>query len=223
MQRFCSSLCHRKYMKAILSCVLVFFFLTVHAQTLQLFTGYGRDMNNTSKAFNFIPVKIKWFPFQEKPLSIFANYDFGLDIHGRCEAYTLNPDLPSRVMLKEFAKTDLLTLGLDLNISLYTTGAGNQVHFFFSPIALTFQRFKASYPEFDKENYEILNQDISRNSSGLAFILGLDYRFNHNKIVALDFNTPLLKRRPGNFNYLYAAPLRLMVGYQFSFMKSRKN
>lgn len=221
---FCSLWLSYLYMKILFPAILLFFSLNTYSQALDVFTGFGHGVNNEAKSFNFIPIKVRWLPVKgEDLLSFSAVYDVGLNAKGEGHAYTLHPDLPSAVVLKETIKTNVFAMSVDLNFNVYTTPVGNQASLYFSPIGYAWQGFKVDYPDFDKENYEILDQDVNRKFSGFFFKIGADYRFNFNKIIAFEVNSPLLKGRPKNFNYLYAAPMHVMVGYRFMNKKNNTN
>lgn len=199
----------------------VLFSLFANSQSVSLSTGFGLDANNQGKSMAFIPVEARWQPLPDIPVSLMFNYDNGLTSHKDAEAFTLNPNLPGYTILKENYKTNLLTIGINIDVKLLSTSPSDEIIFSFIPLAYSFHNTKVSYKNFDKENYTILNEDIDESPSGLAAAFGLRYLFNKNKNISLNIQTPLFKRRRRDFNLNYAAPARLMFGYQFNYKKSK--
>ena len=204
--------------------ILFFVFLiseTTNSQSLMVGAGLATDINNPDKSFNFIPLEIQWYPFEKATLSLMCNYDLGLNAHSTGDAYTLSPQSPAHVTLRENYRMNLLTIGLSLNMGLYTAANHNKVYLFFVPLAFCFQSFKASYKNYDNKNYEILDPDVSKKYDGMVMMYGLQYHFNGNKQLAVHVQTPLLSVHDKSFNYKYAAPFRLMFGYHFNYKKER--
>lgn len=199
----------------------LFISLILKSQTISISTGIASDANNAGNTFLFVPLEFQWHPFIDDKISFVIDYDFGLSEKSFGEAYTTNPALPGHVQLNEKMRTDLLTFGASVAIKLFRTKNNNLAELSLMPLGYSFQRFKASYKNFDQENYEILNQDVNRNSNGLVMAFGLKYRFNKNKIMSINIQTPLLKSRESDFNYQYVAPARFMFGYQFKYRKNK--
>lgn len=199
----------------------VLFSLFANSQSVSLSTGFGLDANNQGKSMAFIPVEARWQPLPDIPMSLTINYDNGLTSHKDAEAFTLNPNLPGNAILKENYRTSLLTFGINIDIKLLSTTSKDEIIFSVIPLAFSCNNTKVSYKNFDKENYTILNEDIDESPSGLAAAFGLRYLFNKNKMISLNIQTPLLKRGRKDFNFNYAAPARLMLGYEFNYKKSK--
>lgn len=200
--------------------VALFISFTVKSQSISISTGLAPDANNPGNAFWFIPAEFQWRPLSDGIFSFVMDYDFGLHKKSTGEAYTTNPSLPGHVQLNERLRTNLLTFGLSFNIKLFQTQNKNLAELSIMP-GYSIQQFRASYKNFDQKNYEILNQDVNRNSNGFVMAFGLRYHFDKNKILSFNIQTPLFKSSEKDFNYRYAAPARFMFGYQLKYRKNK--
>lgn len=207
--------------KIFLLTATLFISFILKSQTISISTGIAPDANNPGNTFWFVPVEFQWHPFIDDKFAFVINYDFGLSKKGTGEAYTTNPVLPDHVQLNEKMRTNLLTFGASVTIKLFRTKKNNLAELSLMPLGYSFQRFKASYKNFDQENYEIINQDVNRNSNGFVMAFGLKYRFNNNKIISITLQPPLLKSKDGDFNYQNVAPARFMFGYQLKYKKNK--
>ena len=207
--------------KIFLLTAALFISFILKSQSVSISTGIAPDANNPGNTFWFVPVELQWHPFIDEKFSFVMDYDFGLSKKSTGEAYTTNSSLPGHVQLNERLGTNLLTFGVSLNIKLFQAKNKNLAELSLMPLGCSFQRFKASFKNFDQKNYEILNQDVNRNSNGLIMAFGLRYRFDKNKIISINLQTPLLKSRKHDFNYQYAAPARFMFGYQLKYKMNK--
>lgn len=208
--------------KIFLLTAALFISFILKSQSISISTGIAPDANNAGNTFWFVPVKLQWHPFLDEKFSFVMDYDFGLSKKSTGEAYTTNPSLPGHVQLNERLRTNLLTFGASVAIKLFRAKKNkNLAELSLMPLGYSFQPFKASYKNFDQENYEILNQDVKRNSDGFVMAFGLRYHFDKNKIISINLQTPLLKTRKRDFNYQYAAPARFMFGYQLKYKKNK--
>ena len=207
--------------KIFLLTAALFISFIVKSQAISISTGIAPDANNPGNTFWFVPVELQWHPFIDERLFFIMDYDFGLSKKSTGEAYTTNPSLPGHVRLNERLRTNLLTLGFSFDVKLFQAKNKNLAELSLMPLGYSFQPFKASYENFDQENYEILNQDVKRNSDGFVMAFGLRYHFDKNKIISINLQTPLLKTRKRDFNYQYAAPARFMFGYQLKYKKNK--
>ena len=203
---------------------LTFFFAlsfnaVAFSQSIMVGTGFATDLNNAGKSFNFIPLEMQWYPFQKTTFSLKCNYDAGINVNSNGDAYTLTPDLPPHVSLSEKYRTGIFSIGICLNIGLYTAPNLNKIYINYVPLLFCAQHFKAVYKNYDNKNYEILNPDVGDINNGLATMFGIQYHFSGNKQFALDFQSPLLQKRNKAMNHKYAAPLRLKFGYHFNYKR----
>ncbi len=208
-------------MKTPLILFLLFLSLPGKSQSVSLATGLGLDANNPGKTMAFIPVEARWQPIADILLSLTINYDRGLGMTKNAEAFTLNPDLPGKVILKEKSNTNIVTIGANIDIKLFNTSSTDELLLTVMPLAYSFHDTKVSFRDFDKENYTILNEDINASKSGLVSAFGLRYLFRKDKFIALNIQTPLLRNKPTGADFKYAAPVRLMFGYRYNYKKSK--
>ncbi len=206
--------------KTLLPLCLMLFSLCGKSQSVSLSTGFGIDANN-SKAMVFLPVAIKWQAFPDVPLLLAVNHDQGFTLQKDVEAFTLNPNLPESIAAKEKYKTSLLTIGIDIDIKLFSTSPANKLVLAIMPLGYSFHNTKVTYADVDKENYTILNGDLAGSPSGLVSAFGLQYLFGKNKLITLNIQSPLYRETSRDHNLRYAAPARLMFGYQFQYKKMK--
>lgn len=220
-KRILGSLCIKTMRKIFLLTATLFISFILKSQSISISTGLAPDANNAGNTFWFVPVEFHWHPLIDDKFSFVIDYDFGLSKNGTGEAYTTNPVLPGHLQLNEKMRTNLLTFGASVAIKLFRTKNINLAELSLMPLGYSFQHFKASYKNFDQQNYEILNQNVNRKSNGFVMAFGLKYRFNKNKIISVNLQTPLLKGRESDFNYQNVAPARFMFGYQFKYKKNK--
>lgn len=158
---------------------------------------------------------------ENSAFSVVLNYDIGLNSDNHADAYTLNPSMEPHKIVNETIKTNLFTIGISFDINLYRMSNANNFNLSLMPVGFCFQRLKASYNNFDHENYSILNQETDKSNSGIVSSFGLQYQFNTNKIIGLNVQTPLYLRREKSMTYKYVAPARLMFGYRFNYKKQK--
>lgn len=207
--------------KILLLLTLMLFSLTARTQSLSFLSGYARNVNSMGTTFNFIPVELRWHPFHKNTVSFWANYDFGFPYRTTGDAYTLNPDIPSHVVLKEKLTTHILTVGIAFTINLVRIKPDSRISLTLMPVCLGLQPIHAIYKGFDSRNYEILNQDINEKTVGLVTGMGINYLFNKHMVLSINVQSPPLKTKRNHSGYEYSAPLRLMFGYRLSNKKEK--
>jgi hypothetical protein len=212
--------CCETMRKILLLPLALFISFTVKSQSISISTGLAPGANNPGNSFWFIPVEFQWHPFTDDIFSFVMDYDIGLHKKSAGEAYTTSPSLPGHVQVNERLRTNVLTVGLSLNVKLFQAQNKNLAELSIMP-GYSIQQFRTFYQNFDQENYEILNQDVNRNSNGMVMAFGLRYRFNKNKILSVNIQTPLFKSSEKDFNYRYAAPARFIFGYQLKYRKNK--
>lgn len=191
----------------------------LRAQSVSLSSGIAGDINNPGKSFYFIPVRMEWQPDDKKIVSIFVQYDAGLNANAKVPAYTLSPSLPPEIMLTEKIKFNILTVGVSFYVNLIKTNQEGSFGAYFLPFGISYQYFRVSYPSFDKQNYTLLNPDVKRKNSGPVTGIGLFYRFDRQKMVSFSMQGNLFPTRPRDFNYNYAVPARLMFTWSYPYKK----
>jgi hypothetical protein len=151
------------------------------------------------------------------------DYDIPLSDKSSGDAYTLNPTLPGKVTLMENIRPYLFTVSVGFRIPVNTGKTHNNFYLHFFPIGLCNQKFKVVYKNYDKENYEVLNPDVSTSETGVVMSMAAVYNFHKTKqdmILMLHLQTPLFKKK-GDYllSYKYIAPLQLTFGYLFYYNK----
>jgi hypothetical protein len=208
--------------------ISIFFSVEIEAQSfVSLSTGISMDLNNTNPSFYHIPVTLQWHPFSQKksPFFLELNYDIPITSKSTGDAYTLNPGLPGEVTLNERIHALLFTASIGFRIHLYTNKKENSFYLNLMPVGICVQNFKVNYENFDKENYEVLNPDISLNKGGFAMGMAGAYNFHKGKqdmMIMLHLQTPPFQSR-GDYplSYNFIAPLQLTFGYNFYYNKSK--
>ncbi len=207
-------------MKYFLSAILIFIVSGESlAQSVSLSTGMGMDINNPPKQFYFVPVKLEWQPNDKKIVGLFVNYDMGMNAGSDVLAYTLSPSLPPEITLREKIKFNVLTVGISLYVNLIKVEPEKRVGLYFLPFGISYQYFRVSYPEFDKENYTIFNPDVKRRTSGPVTGIGIFYCFDQQKTISLSMQGELFPKAPRDFNYNYAVPVRLLFSWNYHYKK----
>ena len=211
--------------------ILCLFILTllaggVSAQSvISLSTGWSTDLNNAVHAFHHIPVSFNWQPLKDKrlPFLVELDYDIPLATRSSGDAYTLNPDLPGKVTLSEDIHPRLITASVGLTIPVYRPKSAKSLYVSFFPLAICNQHIKVTYRNYDKENYEVLNPDVTTKETGAVMAIAAVYNFHTLKQdlrLMLHLQTPLFKGK-GDYqlSYKYVAPLQLTFGYNFYYNK----
>lgn len=182
-----------------------------------LSSGFSLDLNN-NRTFYHIPVSLRIEPFERSGFFIEGNYSIPFSRQSTANAYTTNPVLAEHVTLIETVRPYLFTITLGGEIHLYTTKKNNS---FYLDLAagVSSQHFKVNYKNYDKINYEVLNPDVSTDSSGLVFSIAGVYNFHKRKqdmFLMLHLQTPPLVSSLNYYamTYKISAPLQLTFGYK---------
>lgn len=207
---------------------LIFFntaILNLGAQSsISLSTGISTDLNN-SQSFYQVPFSLIWKPFKDKKVPFFLEIDYALPLGSKStgDAYTLNPSMPQKVILKETIKPYIFTASLGFSIHLFSTKKSNTFYLNVSPFAICNQTINVSYKDYDKANYEVMNPDVNSKEVGLVMFFAPVYYFHTGKqdmMLMLHLQTPLLKEnRDYQLSYKYIAPLQLTFGCNFYYNK----
>ncbi len=182
-------------------------------------TGISTDLNNSNPSFYHVPLAVRIKPFKRSRFFIEGNYGLPFSRKTNAEAYTSNPGLPAHVTLQEVLKPGIFTVNIGGEINLYTNRKSNNSIYLDLTIGVSSQHFNVSYKNYDKRNYEVLNPDVSADSSGLEVGIAVVYNFHKSKpdmFVMLHIQTPPLV---SNFEvyamtYKLMAPLQLTFGYK---------
>jgi hypothetical protein len=192
--------------------------------SLSLSTGISTDLNNT-QSLNQIPVSLIWKPFKDKRMPLFLELDYAFPLGSKSsgEAYTLNPALPEKVILTEKISPYIFTLSAGFSIHLFTTKKNNIFYLNVAPVAVCNQTINATYKDYDKANYEVMNPDVNSKESGFVMSMAPVYYFHKGKqdmMLMLHLQTPLLiGKRDYPLSYKYMAPMQLTFGYNFYYNK----
>jgi hypothetical protein len=113
----------------------------------------------------------------------------------------------------------LFTISLGREIHLYT-GKKNENSICLDIAAgVSSQHFKVNYKNYDKLNYEVINPDLSTDSSGLVLSIAAVYNFyKQNMFLMLHVQAPPLISATQSYTMTYTliAPLELTFGYKLS-------
>jgi len=208
-------------------CILIFSLLTVKVtaqSSISISTGISKDINN-SLSFYQLPFSVMWKPSKRKKAPLFLELDYAFPFASKSsgEAFTLNPTLPQKIILREKIVPYTFTLSVGFRIHLFTSKTNNAIYLNLVPLGICSQNIKVSYKNYDKENYNILNPDVNSNESGLVMSFSPVYYFHKEKqdmMLMLHLQTPLLKgERDYLLSYKYIAPMQLTFGYNFSYNK----
>jgi hypothetical protein len=181
-------------------------------------SGFSIDLNN-KKTFYHLPVILRMEPFKKSGFFIEGNYGIPFSRQGAADAYTTNPPLPEHVVLTETVRPYLFTISLGVEIHLYTnTKSKNSIYLDLST-GISSQHFKVNYKNYDNANYEVLNPDVSTDSSGLVFSIGCVYNFHKPKqdmFLMFHLQTPPLVSTLNYYamTYKVIAPLQITFGYK---------
>jgi hypothetical protein len=192
--------------------------------SFSLSTGLSTDLNN-SQSLNQIPVSLIWKPFKDKRMPLFLELDYAFPLGSKSsgEAYTLNPALPEKVILTEKISPYIFTVSVGFSIHLFTTKKGNIFYLNVAPVAVCNQTINATYKDYDKANYEVMNPDVNSKESGFVMSMAPVYYFHKGKqcmLLMLHLQTPLLiGKRNYPLSYRYMAPMQLTFGYNFYYNK----
>lgn len=182
-------------------------------------TGISKDLNNSHNTFYHIPLSVRIEPFKRSGFFIEGNYGVPFLRNTNADAYTANSAMPAHVTLHEVIRPSIFTVNVGGEIHLYTDRKSNSSIYLDLTMGVSSQHFKVSYKNYDNRNYEVLNPDVSTDSSGLTLGIAVVYNFHKPKqdmFVMLHVQTPPLV---SNFEYYpmtykLIAPLQLAFGYK---------
>lgn len=182
-------------------------------------TGISKDLNNSNNTFYHIPLSVRIEPFRRSGFFIEGNYGLPFSRKTHAEAYTANSALPAHVTLQEVVKPGILTVNIGGEIHVYTDRKSHNSIYLDFTMGVSSQHFKVTYKNYDNRNYEVLNPDVSTDSSGLVVGMAVVYNFNkpgQNMFVMLQVQTPPLVSNFENYamTYKLMAPLQLTFGYK---------
>lgn len=183
-------------------------------------TGISKDLNNLNSTFYHVPLAVRIKPFKRSRFFIEGNYGLPFSRRTNAEAYTSNPSLPAHVTLQEILKPGIFTVNIGGEINLYTNRKNNNSIYIDVTMGVSSQHFNVSYKNYDKQNYEVLNPDVSTDSSGLEVGIAVVYNFHSLKpdmFVMLHIQTAPLVTNFQNYyptTYKVMAPLELTFGYK---------
>lgn len=187
-------------------------------------TGISTDINHNRKSFYQVPVSVQWKPGNTRRSPLIFEFDYGIPLitKGSGEAYTLNPQSPEKVTLTESIRASIFTISVGFQINLLQNEKKDRLWLDLFPIALSSQHYKINYKNYDKENYEVLNRDLNRNTGGLAMATALIYNFHKNKdmMAMIRIQSPTFtKKADYPLSYNSMAPLQFTIGYNFYYKK----
>jgi hypothetical protein len=213
----------------VLICFIVCIITTLNSSaqsSVSLSTGISKDINN-SISFYHIPFSLIWKPFRDQKMPLILELDYALPLGKTIsgEAFTLNSSLPESVRLNEKISPYIFTLALGFRIHLFTNKKNNSFYLNILPVGISGQNFKVSYKNYDNDNYEIINPDVSSKPGGFVMSAAPVYYFHKAKqdmMLMLHIQTPLLiSKSDYPLSYKSAAPLQLTFGYNFYYNKRK--
>jgi hypothetical protein len=212
--------CHVIYFLFCIGC-----FLNADAQpSVSVSTGISKDINNSISFFQ-IPFSVIWHPSGNKKAPVIFELDYLLPLGNKSSgnAYTLNPSMPEKIVLKEKISPFVFTASFGFRIHLLTTKENNAFYLNIVPVGVCWQKINVSYEKYDHSNYEIMNPDVDSKVGGVVMSMAPVYYFHKTKqdiMLMLHLQTPLLKgKRDYQLSYKYVAPLQLTFGYNFYYNK----
>ena len=179
-------------------------------------SGFSTDLNN-KKSFYHLPIVVRIEPFKRSGFFIEGNYGIPFLRKGAADAYTINPLLPEHVVLTETIRPYLFTISFGGEIHLYTNKKSKNSMYLDIAAGVSSQHFRVNYKNYDKLNYEVLNPDLSTDSSGLVLSIGGVYNFRkQNMFLMLHVQTPplIIVTQPYTMTYKLIAPLEFTFGYK---------
>lgn len=209
-----------KFKKFIPILILLFAFTFKKASSqsyVALSSGFSIDLNN-KKTFYHLPVIFRIKPFKKSGLFIEGDYGIPFSRKSAADAYTINPALPAHVVLAETVVPQLYTISLGCEFQLYTNKKNNNSIYLDVAAGVSTQHFKVNYKNYDNLNYEVLNPDLSTDSSGFVLSVAAVYNFHkQNMFIMLHVQAPPSVRAPQPYytmTYKVIAPLELTFGYK---------
>lgn len=218
-----------KYYKFLFSLAIIFITLTLNAtaqSSLSFSSGISADVNNKLSIYH-VPLSLQWKPGKKENSPFFVEADYYIPVAGKrnADAYTLNQLLPQHVNLTETIRSGIFTLAIGFRIHLYSAES-KSFYLNLLPVGICSQTFKINYKNYDRQNYEVLNPDESRDFTG--FVSGLAFVYNFHKTTKnmffmLHIQSPLIAYDMNKYpvSYKTVAPLKFTYGYNFYYNKKR--
>ena len=210
-----------------ISIFIIFFTLQLKSQSVVAFSaGISTDLKNTSPVY-MIPVTLRWEPFKRSGFFIEATQSFGFNRLTKADAYTTSPQLPEHVSLTEAININSLSIGTGGAIVIYTNKKNNRFTLNLS-IGICTEKFKVTYRNYDNENYEVVNPDVSDKRSGLYVSAAGVYNFHKGKqdmfimLRVQSQSTAGPTDKYYHLSYENTAPLQLTYGYKLFYNKKTK-
>lgn len=208
--------------------IFILFPTTGNGQSfISLSTGISANINKPNQSFYHIPLSLQWKPFPKENNPFFVEFDYGIPFIAKSSgnAYTLNPSLPAEVNLEEAICPNIFTVSIGFRIFLYANKKNGSFYLNLLPFGISNQNFKVRYKNYDKENYEVLNPDVSKDLTGAVASIAAVYNFhkrNPDMMIMLHLQSPAAHRK-GDYplSYKSVAPLQLTFGYNFYYNKGK--
>lgn len=216
--------------------IILFAFLALqgHSQhSLIIASGFSTDANKkygSPVTFTHIPFSLQWLPtrFGNRVFPVIKiDYLLPLNKTTTDNAYTLNTALSNEISIRKTYRPFIFNLNTGMRFMVYQ----RDKHFFYADALLTaicHQYIKVSYENYDTENYEILNPDISVRKTSIGVGLGLVYRrllsTRSSVLCMLNIQSPPFtssKVDRYEVSYRFVAPIQFTIGYGFSYKKTK--
>lgn len=192
--------------------------------SISISSGVSKDIDNPKISFYHIPVYLIWRPGKKNfsPLVEVSN-SFALAGKSYGNAYTLNPALPAKVSLQEKIIPGFYEVGFGVSIRLLTTKKSNNFNINVIPVGFCHQNIRVSYKNYDRQNYEVLNPDLTFKETTFMLATSIVYNFHKAKkdlMLMLHFQSNLDNNKDGYvFSYKPITPVQFTVGYNFYYNK----
>lgn len=203
----------------------IFPFLPVAGQsTITILSGLNVDANNNAR-FKQIGFGIQFFPREGNQGSFFIQLDAGLPLTNKSSdsAFTLRAGFPPAIETQKEIQWSGFSLSLGYRFFIHKK---SDSYFFADLLATGYHpfRYKVNYPNYDSENYEILNPDIAGRGSGIAMGIGFGYHWKK-WVIQTQIQTPPLRfDLKSDYEQSFKptdAPWKIQFGYNLSFKKKK--
>lgn len=222
--------CMRIYIVILFS----FCYLQGHSQhSLIVTSGFSIDANRkpgSPVTFTHIPLSLQWLParFGSRVFPVIKiDYLLPLNKTATDNAYTLNTAVSNEIPIRKTYRPFIFNLNTGMRFMVYQRGR----NFLYTDALLTaicHQYIKVSYENYDNDNYEILNPDISVRKTSIGVGLGLVYRRllsgRSSVLCMLNIQSPPFtssKVDRYEVSYRFVAPIQFTIGYGFSYKKAK--
>ncbi|MGC4035668.1 MAG: hypothetical protein QM764_06875 [Chitinophagaceae bacterium] len=213
--------------------ILVTFVLAIccHSQpNFTLATGFsinGYKKKGSDATFNHIPVSLQWSPFGFKNIFLVKlDYFIPFQTSAFDQAYTANTNLPSEIQVQKTYRANMYNLSAGARIPVHRYK--DNYNFYVDALLgfVSHQNIKVRYDDYDKGNYEILNQDFSLRKTSISLSIGAVYKYtlpNRDHLLFMfHLQSPLLASdniHGYDLSYTFVTPLQLMFGYNLVYNK----